>query len=59
MGNVPSLGVVVLDMEYAPRTNLSSFPVFNGKMTRWPVEVRQDLGVNETRSLRRGVVRWK
>ncbi|CAP66750.1 uncharacterized protein PODANS_4_7510 [Podospora anserina S mat+] len=59
VGNVPSLGVVVLDMEYAPRTNLSSFPVFNGKVTRWPVEVRQDLGVNETRSLRRGVVRWK
>ncbi|KAK0672032.1 hypothetical protein QBC41DRAFT_38689 [Cercophora samala] len=56
VGNVPSLGVVVIDMEYAPRTNQSSFPVFNGKVTRWPVEVRQDLGVNQTRSWRREVV---
>ncbi|KAK4179427.1 putative tyrosinase [Triangularia setosa] len=57
VANVPSLGVVVLDMEYSPRTNESSFPAFNGKVTRWPVELRQNLGMNKRR--RRTVVRLK
>lgn len=40
VGNVFSLGVVVLDMEYVLWMNLLSFLVFNGKVMRWFVEVR-------------------
>ncbi|KAK4042387.1 hypothetical protein C8A01DRAFT_44636 [Parachaetomium inaequale] len=37
---VPSLQLQVQNVEYIPRVNDSSFPVF-GKAKRWPVEVRQ------------------
>ncbi len=40
MITVPSLQLQVQSIEYRPRANDSSFPVF-GNARRWPVLVRQ------------------